>query len=105
MIKTYTTPTISICLPSKAELIAAANEIVVTVSDGIIDVDVTDINIDGDIIHASMTEAQTGSLSAGSWQVEVTLRFGTKILKTKTTKTMKLKATEAVRDSLLGGEA
>ena len=99
--KQFTTPTIKITVKDGGPILQAADEIVCTVSDDVIDIDIREINISGDDIYATLTEEQTGQLTSGNIKVEVTIRIGEKILKTKT---MKMKLIEAVRDSLLGGE-
>ena len=104
--KQFTTPTIKITIKDAKQILEMADEIIFTVSDDVIDIDVEELTIDGEDIYATLTEEQTGSLSSGSIKVEITIRIGNRVLKTKTKKT---KLIEAVRDRLfdetfLGGD-
>ena len=99
--KQFTTPTIKVTIKNGEPVLTAADEIICTISDGVIDIDIADVEVLGDTLLITLTEEQTGQLAIGNLMLEVTIRIGEKILKTKT---MKMKLIEAVRDSLLGGE-
>ena len=98
-IKQYTTPTFSITISDEnaAELIASADEIIVTVSDGTLDIDLTP-SIEEDTLTVTMTQEQTESLALGSLYIEATFKFGSRIIKTRT---MTDELIEAVRDRVM----
>ena len=96
-IKQYTTPTIQLTIENGAEILAAADKVIVTVSDGSLDIDYEPV-IEEDTLTITMTEADTARLSLGNMLVEATIKLGAQIIKTKTVKT---KLVEAIRDKVV----
>ena len=98
-IKQYTTPTIQISFTDDdaANILASADAIIVTVSDGEVDIDLTP-TIEDNILTCIMTQEQTSQLALGPMYVEATLKFGDKVMKTKT---MTTGLDEAVRDRVM----
>ena len=95
--KQYTTPTIQVTITGAEELLAAADDIILTVSDDVTDIDLN-VTLDGDTVTAIMSELQTAQLQAGTVYVEVTIKIDNKVFKTKTLKT---KLQEAIRNEVV----
>lgn len=95
--KQYTTPTIQVTITGAEELLAAADDIILTVSDDVTDIDLN-VTLDGDTVTAIMSELQTAQLQAGTVYVEVTIKIDDKVFKTKTLKT---KLQEAIRNEVV----
>ena len=98
-VKQYTTPTFEITINDEnaEELISTADEIIVTVSDGTIDIDLVP-EAEGDTLIVTMTQEQTEQLALGVLQIEATFKFGSRIVKTRT---MTDELIEAVRDRVM----
>lgn len=70
--KQYTTPTVRITIPGREDLLEVADSVIVTASDGTLDIDMTP-TIDGDTVTVTLTEEQTATLSVGPILFEVTI--------------------------------
>lgn len=92
--KQYTTPVIKMQLAGSADILQAASDVILTVSDGEVDVDMIP-EINGETLTATMTEEQTGQLEVGDIYIEATVKVGSSVFKTKT---IKDKMLEAVRN-------
>lgn len=79
------------------DVLASADSVIVTVSDGTTDISLTP-TIDNETITTSLTQEQTACLSVGSIFVEVTLSVAGHVFKSKT---MKTRMEEAIRNEVM----
>ena len=100
--KQFTTPTIAIEVGglgdmSGEEVLAQAEKVIFTISDGINDIDVIPRIVDS-VCYADLSEEQTALLQIGTLSAELTISIHGSIFKTKT---MRMKLEEAIRDEVL----
>ena len=96
--KQYTTPTVTLNVPDMADLLAAADRVVVvakSTSGTEIKWQDDELTIDGENISFTMTPEQTASLDTKT-KVEATIFVGDKIYKTET---VTMRITAAVWDN------
>ena len=95
--KQYTTPTINVRMEGYGDVLASADTIILTVSDGVTDIDLVP-SVDNETLTVTLTQEQTASLSVGSILIEVTISVMGHVFKSKTLKT---RMEEAVREEVM----
>lgn len=100
--KQFTTPTIGVTVEdweevTAAEVLAAADKILLTVSDGIKEVNLEPAKTVENVLYFDLSEQDTGMLEAGNLSMELTLKTGDKLMKSKT---FKAKLEESVRNEV-----
>lgn len=84
-------------VPGAEELLSSAWKVLITISDGNIDIDKTP-QIDGDTLSCELSEQETSYLSLGTIYIEATIVNEEKVYKTATVKT---KMIEAIKDAVM----